>query len=238
MYLRPHLYTGKIVVHLGSGHIGSPDRDMCLIGGDQMHVPVQSRTGIPARLLVHVLQADSQGIVFPVAVDQSGDIEVEGVVAVGPEARLLAVHEYTGVAHGTIELDKGTALFRETGHVERSPVPPHPGEGKPAGTTVMLDGGGLSVLHDRHAVDIVLLVERTVDGPVVGHTYRLPAAVVKRRFRCMRVVRPRELPPFFEGDLRPALSPRKSQPGHQHDANQYRFLHDANFLSNILITLY
>ena len=202
---------------------------MCLVGGDQVHVPVQPGTGVPARLLLKVLEAYRQDVLLSVVMHQIGDIEQEAIVTVGPVTRLLAIHIDTGVAHGTVKLDGDPFPNGVIRQGKAIAVPTRSGEGKPAGTTVMLYGGGLSILYDGHSMDIVLLVERAIDSPIVRHANRLPCTVVVRSCRCTWIILPGELPSLFEGDLRPALSPCQRQSGYQGNENKNRPFHHSIF---------
>ena len=207
--------------------MGSPNGNVCITRGDQMYIPVQPGTRIPARLFVEVFQSHCKNIILPVAVQQFGNIEVKGVVAIGPVAGLLPVNIYTGIAHRTVELYGHPLIFRKIRDRETVAVPPDSGKRKTSRAAVMLYGCSLPVLHNGHAVNVVLFVERAVNSPVVGYPYRLPAAVVEGSFRCKAVIFPRELPSLLQRHLHSDLSPRQRKAYDQGNANQYRFFHHS-----------
>ena len=74
-----------------------------------MYIAIEPSAGIPATALVLILQTYGEGIGFPWA-DEGGDVEGEGIVAIGPVADLLTVDIDTGVAHRPIEAEEYSAV--------------------------------------------------------------------------------------------------------------------------------
>ncbi len=225
MHFRLNIHPCKVIIDLRSCYVRTPYGNIRVIGSDQMHVPVQPGTGIPTRLFFEILQANSQCVVLPILVKQPSDIEIKSIVPVGPIACFLSVDKNAGVAHGSVELDDHSFPLRKTGNRKTVPVPPRTDKRKSARTAIMLYGSGLSVLYDGHAVDVVLLIEGTIDGPVVRYTHRLPLAVVEPDFRCPGVVFPCKFPPFLQRNLYPALPPQKGKTGNKGDTNKYYSFH-------------
>ena len=151
---------------------------MGLLGDDEMHVSVESCARIPARRLRSVLQPDGQSVLLSVVAQQGSDVAVERVVAVRPEARLLAVYIYPRLAHGTVEEQRYRFAL---GSAEQRAIPSAAGEWQSARAPRLERRLRLKVLRDGHVLQIVFYVERSVYGPVVRHAYRLPAAVVELR---------------------------------------------------------
>ena len=166
-----------------------------------MHVAIQSGAGIPARLFLVVFEANGQCVVFAVFVQQIGNIEIKRVVAVGPKSGFFSVHIHTCLAHCSIELNFHTFISREIRNGKVVSVPSGAGKRKSAGAAIMLNGRGLSVLHNSHPMDIVRFVERPVNCPIVRHGYRLPLGIIEIDIRLCGIVFAGKFPPFFQGNL-------------------------------------
>ena len=74
-----------------------------------MYIAVEPSAGIPATALVLILQTYGKDVSFS-WVHEGGDIEGEGVVAIGPVAYLLTIDIDTGVAHRPIEAEEYSAV--------------------------------------------------------------------------------------------------------------------------------
>ena len=122
-------------------------------------------------------------------------IDLERIVAVGPEDSLLAIHKDTGLTHGTIKLQHITHRHA-VGHLpaahlllrcdEVSTVPPHPGPGKTTGTSCLPSSHLLAILGHCHLLQVVVTMEGTIDSPVVRNHYLLPFGIIKIHSLCTR----------------------------------------------------
>ena len=81
---------------------------------DERHRAINACPRIPARALFQVLQTDFQQVVA--SLHERRDIYPEGVVAVSPETRFLAVDINRGFCHGSVEQQFG--MLRASGNVE------------------------------------------------------------------------------------------------------------------------
>ena len=154
----------------------APVIDACLLRGeDERHGAVDTRTWIPARALLQVLQVDLQQV-LP-RLHEGGNIHSEGIVTVCPVTCLLTIDANRRLGHRTVEEQLGmTAESRR--NVERALVVPlaNPRQGTRA--SALLRGLRLAVLLDGHFLQIPFLVERPADCPVVGHAHRLPRLLI------------------------------------------------------------
>ena len=98
----------------GLGRIGRhcadecfPWRKLAFASEQQAHRAIKTASGIPAATLLYILQIDGNHIVAAVKVQIFGGIDIEGIVAVGPESCLLAVDAHCGLAHSTIYHESG-----------------------------------------------------------------------------------------------------------------------------------
>ena len=188
---------GKVSVYLGGGQLCAPGRDVGVFVDDQVYVAVQPGAGIPAGRLVLIFQTDGQGVgAFGLEVGRH--VEVERVVAIGPIAHFLSVEPYAGVAHGTVEDQRGCLSLSEFRCFEVQAIPACAYERQAAGASGMFHGFLLAVLRDGQVLFVVLDAERAVDGPVVGHGHRLPFGIVERLVTELLLVFSGEFPPFLE----------------------------------------
>ena len=179
---------------------------MCIFVNHQMHVAVESGTGIPARRLMLVFQPDGQCI-GALRLQVGRHVEVERIVAIRPIAHFLSVDPHTGMAHGSVEDKRSRLALPEIGSLEFQPVPAGSYERQTAGTSGMLHGFFLSVLRDSQILLVVLHTEGAVDGPVVRYGDRLPFSVVKLRGTETLFICSGKLPPFLECLLDAHLRP-------------------------------
>ena len=173
------IYACKLIIYLRCGDVGAPNGDVSFVSHNQMHISVETGAGIPARLLLKVLKANRQSVVCAVRIYIRSDVEVEGVVAIRPYPHLFSINIYMRVAHCAIKLNLHLLAFIKSRHVKVESVPACTRKRKSAGSAIVLNGCSLSVLHNGHAMNIVRLVKRPIDSPVVGHGHRLPLRVVE-----------------------------------------------------------
>ena len=178
---RPHglpinLDLGRGGRQTGRAHEDRPVVEPRVGRRDELHGAVEARSGIPAAALLAVVQADADHVLSAPAVEKGRDVHPEGVVAVGPPARLAAVDIDHRLAHGAVEAQFGVAAVG--GNVDGGAVEAASYPGQRARTAALLGGLLLAVLRDGHALQVPLPVERPADGPVVGHLHGLPAHAV------------------------------------------------------------
>ena len=161
---------------VGSQHLNAPDRNMDRRKGQQPHLAVEPRTGIPARRLRAVFERHDQFILPDM--QRLGDFAPEGAVAVGPETDLTPVDQHTGLAHRAVEQQHVAAVLERI-DPQRTPVTPLADIGQAARPAGLERGPLFAVLHDGHLLQIVLAREGARDGPVVRNGHRLPAVVLR-----------------------------------------------------------
>ncbi len=176
--------------------------------GEQMDITIQSRTGIPTRRLRQILKTDSNRI-FLSLLEQISDIEIESIIAIGPESCFLTIYIDTSLTHSTVENKCCLATIRKVGNFNLCPVPASAYKGQTAGTSGMLHRFFLSILGYRYFLHVVLPTERAVDGPIVGQSHVLPGRIVVRRIREIRIIIPREFPPFLKSAFHARLRRRR-----------------------------
>ena len=163
--------AGVIVVDRWRGDAGPPDRNMNPVCGDQMHVAVETRPGIPSRSLFEVFERHFDPVLT--GYGHRGDIHNERVVAVGPVGDFAAVHPHTGVAHCAVE-EQLVAPGCGVGNRDRRLVAALADEGQTARTASLECLLLLAVLFDGHDLQVILLVEGPVDRPVVWNPHHFP----------------------------------------------------------------
>ena len=116
------------------------------------------------------------------------DIHTEGIISIGPVARLMTIEENRGFCHRTIEHEFSvlTVCRDLDGPFVVSFTNPRQG----TRTATLLGSLFLTILFDGHHLQVPFLIEWSGDGPVVGHRHDFP---------CLLVVR--KTPVVAEGDL-------------------------------------
>ena len=173
------VHRGLFPAHGGRGHLRAPDRHVHLVSHNHMDVPVQTRSGIPARGFREIVEPHCQHVVAPVGIHVFGNVIVEGHIAVGPVADELSVEVDLRAAHRAVEEYLDAFPGRIVRDVEAYPVPACSGVGETSGASGLEGGLRLVVLCYRHDLGVVAGVEGAVNGPVVGNGDVLPAAVVE-----------------------------------------------------------
>ncbi len=182
LHARAEVDGRQSVGDVRGGDVRAPHRHVRARRGDEVHVAIEPRTRVPAAALLAVAQADSDDV-RRVGAEIGRDVAVESVVAVGPVAGFLPVHIHLGFTHGTVEeqgvsLPGGVGSRCQWGNLRGVPRRTH--IGKPARTTRLQRGECLTVLPDGDVLQVVLAVERSVDGPIVGDGDLLPRLVCGR----------------------------------------------------------
>ncbi len=156
----------------------SPNRNMRIICCDYVNIPIKSCTGIPAGALFRVLKSHGKHIILTVTIQKISYIEMKSVVAIRPVTGFIAIYVNPGIAHCTIELNCYPLIIIKFRNSKIDTIPACTCKRQTARSSVMFNSGGLSVLHYRHAMNIIILIKRTVNCPIVWHTHRLPITVV------------------------------------------------------------
>jgi len=164
-YLRSDRNCSFAGAHVWSAHINPPYRHMHGIGFYQPHFAVETCAGIPAGRLFAVLKFHSDGI--RTVCKRIGNIEMKGVVAVGPFACKSTVHIHAGFTHGAVE-EECPVPARQLVHMQTALVTPLPHPGQPSATACLFACFGLAVLHHCYGLEVVGPVEGPVNRPVVG----------------------------------------------------------------------
>ena len=144
--------------------------------GHEFHRAVDAAARIPAVALLEVLQAHGNGIRRAVAMDVGRRIDHKGVVAIGPAASQVAVHIDVGIGHGAVKSQFGVLVALRHSKGGAIVSAPYPGQGTRAAG--MLGRHIFAILLDSHHLQVPFLVERAVDGPIVGHGDAAPLRTV------------------------------------------------------------
>ena len=93
--------------------------------------------------------------------DEGSDIDIEGVVAVGPHGSEATVDIDMGVAHGAVE-DEGVAAVGSVGNIEGSSVETFAYVRKSAGAAGLPRSGLFAVLLHGDFLKVVFTVKRAI----------------------------------------------------------------------------
>ena len=139
------------------------------------------------------------------------------IVSVIPSPGLMSVHKYAWLAHSPFEPEEGPlSPVKQTGR-EFPAIPSLPDIGKRARSARLFGSDPFIVLRDRHYLLIDLLVERSIDGPVMRNRNGLPASVVELGSLCICEIAPTEPPPVPKFNDVPWLADdRHRHPQHDH----------------------
>ncbi len=163
-----------------------------------MNVAIEACTGIPARRVGEIFQTDCK--LIAARMHRPGNIDIEGIITIRPEADLFSVDEYVRVAHCTVE-DQRRPLAG--GHLETASVPSAAHIRQAAGASGLKRGLFLVILRNRHVLKIVLTAERAVDSPIVGYAHFLPGGIVISGGRGLGGISTMELPPLLQQHFAP-----------------------------------
>ena len=185
------LHRGIAGFHMRRSKLRPPYRHMHLFCSHQPHVPVKPCPRIPARRLRAVFQTYCQRILPPVRIDIMCHVDVERIIPQRPEARFFSVHVNPRFTHGTIE-HQGSLFARR--HFEGGAIPACAYVGKSSGASGLHRSLRLEVLLNRHVLQVMAPVERTIDSPVMRHGHGFPLRIVKRLLHSLRRITFREFP--------------------------------------------
>src|SRR5581483_5543945 len=134
------------------------------IGNDQPDVPVDSRSGIPARSrLAAVVGAHGQNVRWRrTGLKVPRELVAETDIAVRPLAQVEAVDPDVAIGHHSVEFDEDPLTGSTCRQGEMLAVPAHAGRQKPAGPASW-----------------IFLVEGSFDAPIVRDVDGTPAGVVE-----------------------------------------------------------
>ena len=193
--LRTQTHGSILVRHVRGGKLSAPHRNAYRFGRQQADIPVQPRTGIPARRLRFVLQPHGKRIGFSVLIYIRCDIAMERVIAERPEAGFLPVDIDTGFAHGSV---KNQCSLFAGGNGKGGAIPAYAYIRQSARASGLYRSLFFEILRDGYFLQIVVTVERSVNGPIVRHGYRLPLLIVISRMSSSGYISPEELPALFQ----------------------------------------
>jgi len=137
---------------------------MSLVHLDEPRVPVNARTGVPARVVERIVEPHRDDIAA--GFQGLGQIHAPRRITVRPAAEQVSVEPDRGVGHGAVKVEEnglGPIYVRGRGIV-RSSVPAH-----------------AITRQTTHAAADPGRVEGTDNGPVMGKVDALPAGVVEGR---------------------------------------------------------
>ena len=107
-------------------------------------------------------------------VNRLGSVATECVVAIRPFSDLFSVYENLSLAHRSVEKQFEMSVLRII-YIDGSPVTSFAHIWQTAGTSGLFGRHGFAVLGYGNCLQVIGLVERTVDGPVVRNADLLPA---------------------------------------------------------------
>ena len=142
---------------------------MDCIGLRKPDVAIDTRALIEPAVAEAGIHADDEEVFLP-RVDEVGDVEAEGRVAVVVAPDEVAVKEDERIAEGAVELDGDALAGVACGQVEAAAIP--------------ADGGLRIAAAERLeavAFELVIVDEGQLDGPVMGQVERAPGGVVEAR---------------------------------------------------------
>ena len=152
---------------------------------NQTHLAVQPGAGIPARGERPVFKKNGNPVTA--LAKRPGDVAVEGIVAVWPFADLLSVHENLRLAHRPIkEQFEAASVYIPDVYIRPVAALAHIRQSSAA--SCLFRRHCFPVLRHRDNLEVIRLVERSVNGPVVWHLHLLPSG------DSLRLVVPTELP--------------------------------------------
>ena len=169
-----HHHGGLVVFQFRRTYEGLPRIYPVWARHDECHRTVDSSSWVPARTLLHILQIHLQQIIP--RLHKRCEIHAEGIVAIRPVARLLAIKTDDRLRHRTVEHQFRMTAVRWDG--DDTPVVSLSDPWQGTRASALLRGLRLTVLFDGHPLQVPFLVERSGDGPVVGHTDGLPRLFV------------------------------------------------------------
>ena len=180
---------------------------------DQVNVPVDARSGVPARPgLQRIVDADGEHV-QRIAADERSDVVFERIVPVRVFADHAAVDPYLGFHVDAVETDENAVSFGTGGGFEGMPVP--------AGSA-------------RHEAALrparIPFVVSACDAPVVRQVELLPTAVVEGRFAVRPVVVQRKTPVAVDiDDFTGFCGKRRRQRGGQQQDRSVNSFHRVGF---------
>ena len=136
-----------------------------------MHITVEPGSGIPSRCTLKILERHLKVIVTRTYCIV--DVDIERIITIRPISHLAAVDLHMGIAHGTIKHQSDRALC-SVGYIEHRAVHTFANERQTTGTAGFQSLLCFAVLLDSHTLQVVVDIERTVNGPIVRHTHTLP----------------------------------------------------------------
>ena len=161
--------------------VAAPSVETGLVGGgDETDGAEQTAAGIPARRLLAVVQTHADGI-CPLA-EVGSHIYPEGIVAIGPVTGQPTIDIDVRFGHGSVETEQGRG--GQCFHIDRGAVKTASDPRKGSRAARLLGLLGLAVLLDGYILQVVLLVKRSVDGPVVGHRHGRIVDAVAGKLPC------------------------------------------------------
>ena len=155
---------------------------------NQLDRTVDATTGIPAVTFFLVLKGHLKKIGRTTKVRKGRHVYDEGIVAVCPMTYLATVHIDVWIGHRAVKHQLGTVIV--TRHGKCRLVIPFANPWQGTRTPRLLGGYVLTVLLDGDYLKVPFLVKGAANGPVMGHSYRLPIDLVAR-----------ELPTLTKNDL-------------------------------------
>ena len=150
---------------------------MHLAGHGQRHGAIQSRARIPTAALVHIVERHVHAIVALIYI--MCNVYLERRVAIGPRAYALSVDVNHGLGHGPVEAQLHVPALNVV-QVDIRGVVALPYPWQRARPSALFRFLALAVLLYGHHLQVPFLVERPLDGPIVGHGDRLPVYAVMR----------------------------------------------------------
>src|SRR5574344_368877 len=141
-----------------------------------MDISVKACAGVPSRGMGAILKSDSKNIVLSGLVDVRCYIAVEGVISVGPKAHFRAIDIYLRFAHGSVKQECLT--FRGV-CIETSSIPACSYMRQTSCTTCLDSCLLFKILKNSYFLNIIISVESTFDGPIVGNSDRFCERVIK-----------------------------------------------------------
>ena len=179
VHVRPDQHGGLPVGNFRGGHIYTAPGHALRSRADQSDIAVDAAAGVPAAAgLDGIVHPHGDDVVLPHGVQQRGDVQVEGTVAVGPSPGLPAVDPDGAVHIHAVEFQGHAACIRGA---EMLAVP-----ADSAREGAAVDAGG------------VRGGEFPFDAPVVRQVQGTPGGVIKGLGRPRRVVPELETPVEIE----------------------------------------
>ena len=154
---------------------------------NQLHLSVQTRSGIPARRKRLIFQTNCHRIHIS-RFQKFADIEKEITITIRTVTHPGTIHIHNGITHSPIKGEQHLFTRLVIAHIQLRTIPTYPNKRQSTRTSGFLGRFLFVVLHNFHHLLINFFVEGTVNRPVVRHHHLLPLTIVEQSLRCIAII--------------------------------------------------